>query len=40
MRERALLLGGEFVIGGEPNHGTRVSVLIPLSGSHRKDHAV
>jgi signal transduction histidine kinase len=33
MRERALLLGGEFVITGAPNLGTRVVVRIPLSAS-------
>jgi signal transduction histidine kinase len=31
MRERVSLLGGEFLIAGEPNRGTRVSVRIPFS---------
>jgi signal transduction histidine kinase/DNA-binding response OmpR family regulator len=31
MRERALLLGGEFLISGAPNQGTLVKVRIPLS---------
>jgi len=29
MRERALLLGGEFIIGGSPGKGTTVRVRIP-----------
>jgi signal transduction histidine kinase len=32
MNERALLFGGEVKISGAPNHGTRVSVIIPLKG--------
>jgi len=35
MRERALLLGGEFLITGAPDLGTRVVVRIPLSASRR-----
>lgn len=35
MRERALLLGGDFLITGTPNLGTRVMVRIPLSASRR-----
>jgi signal transduction histidine kinase len=35
MRERALLLGGEFVVRGGPNQGTLVRVRIPLS--HREE---
>jgi nitrate/nitrite-specific signal transduction histidine kinase len=30
MRERALLLGGEFQIRGTPGKGTTVTVKIPL----------
>lgn len=30
MRERALLLRGEFIISGKPNQGTLVRVRIPL----------
>jgi signal transduction histidine kinase len=37
MRERALLLRGEFVMSGAPRRGTRVMVRIPLSPS-RHDH--
>jgi signal transduction histidine kinase len=33
MRERTLLLGGEFQMSQAPNLGTRVRVRIPLSGS-------
>jgi signal transduction histidine kinase len=40
MRERALLLGGEFVMRGEPNQGTRVRVRIPLSASRHGEQAV
>jgi PAS domain S-box-containing protein len=32
MRERALLLGGEFTIDGEPGRGTTVRVRIPIAG--------
>jgi signal transduction histidine kinase len=32
MRERALLLGGEFTIRGAPGKGTTVRVLIPETG--------
>jgi len=39
MRERALLLGGEFSIAGQPNRGTRVSVRIPLSAARPGDRA-
>jgi signal transduction histidine kinase len=39
MRERALLLGGEFSIAGQPNRGTRVSVRIPLSAVRSGDRA-
>ena len=31
MRERALLLGGEFTIAGDPGSGTIVRVRIPLA---------
>jgi signal transduction histidine kinase len=37
MRERALLLGGEFVISGAPNGGTRVRVSVPLPASGNGD---
>jgi signal transduction histidine kinase len=33
MRERALLLGGEFTIGGAPGEGTTVRVRIPQGGA-------
>ncbi len=36
MRERVLLLGGEFLMSGEPNQGTRVRVRIPLSASRER----
>jgi len=32
MHERALLFGGDVKISGSANHGTRVSVAIPLRG--------
>ena len=32
MRERALLLGGEFIISGAPGFGTTVKVRIPETG--------
>jgi signal transduction histidine kinase len=32
MRERALLLGGEFIINGAPGFGTTVKVRIPQTG--------
>jgi signal transduction histidine kinase len=31
MRERAMLLGGEFTIAGEPGRGTTVRVRIPIA---------
>jgi signal transduction histidine kinase len=34
MRERALLLGGEFLVSGAPNQGTRVQVRVPLSSKN------
>ena len=40
MRERTLVLGGEFLISGTPNQGTRVRVRIPLSGSGHGEQAV
>ena len=40
MRERASLLGGEFLISGAPNRGTRVSVRIPLFASRDAEQAV
>jgi signal transduction histidine kinase len=50
MRERVLMLGGEFLIAGAPNRGTRVSVRIPLftsrvstsrvSASHEREQGV
>jgi signal transduction histidine kinase len=30
MRERALACGGEFTVSGYPNHGTTVSLRVPL----------
>jgi signal transduction histidine kinase len=30
MKERAAMLGGEFQISGQPGHGTRVNVRLPL----------
>jgi signal transduction histidine kinase len=30
MRERAHILGGTFVISGEPGSGTTVTVSVPL----------
>jgi PAS domain S-box-containing protein len=39
MRERALLLGGEFLVSGAPNQGTRVRLCIPLSFRHIKQDA-
>jgi signal transduction histidine kinase len=35
MRERALLLGGEFIISGTPGEGTTMRVRISLSVSCR-----
>jgi len=40
MRERALLLGGEFLMTGAPNMGTRVVVRIPLSASRHGKRTV
>ena len=40
MRERALLLGGEFLMCGAPNQGARVRVRIPLSASRPEEQAV
>jgi signal transduction histidine kinase len=40
MRERALLLGGEFVVRGKPNQGTLVQVRIPLLDPHREEPAL
>jgi signal transduction histidine kinase len=40
MRERLLLLEGEFQISGAPNRGTRVSVRIPLSPSRDRKRGV
>jgi PAS domain S-box-containing protein len=37
MRERALLLDGEFEISGDPGKGTRVSVTMPV---HKRLHKV
>ena len=37
MRERALLLGGELLVRGAPNRGTRVRVRIPFVASHREE---
>ncbi len=36
MRERALLLGGEFEIAGKPGLGTTVHVRIPLTDDEEK----
>jgi signal transduction histidine kinase len=36
MQERALLFGGDVKIAGSPGHGTRVSVVIPLSSKKAK----
>jgi len=36
MRERALACGGEFTISGYPNHGTTVSLLVPLNGGGKR----
>jgi PAS domain S-box-containing protein len=38
MRERALLLGGEFLVSGAPNQGTHVKVRVPLSSQHIEQH--
>jgi signal transduction histidine kinase len=35
MRERAILLGGEFNIGGTPGNGTTVTVRIPEASTVR-----
>jgi signal transduction histidine kinase len=35
MRERATLLGGEFVIDSDPGQGTRLIVAIPVGGEKR-----
>jgi signal transduction histidine kinase len=35
MRERAILLGGEFSIGGTPENGTTVTVRIPEASGMR-----
>jgi signal transduction histidine kinase len=40
MRERTLLLGGEFLVSGAPNQGTRVRVRIPLSASLHGEQVV
>jgi signal transduction histidine kinase len=40
MQERALLLGGEFLMSGVPNQGTRVLVRIPLSASLQGEQVV
>lgn len=32
MRERAILLGGEFSLGSAPGHGTQVTAMIPIGG--------
>jgi signal transduction histidine kinase len=40
MRERALPFGGEFLVSGAPNQGTRVRVRIPLSVSDRPEEAL
>jgi PAS domain S-box-containing protein len=39
MRERALLLGGEFLVSGAPKQGTRVRLRIPLPFRHIKQDA-
>jgi signal transduction histidine kinase len=39
MRERALLIGGECIISGEPHRGTLVKVGVPLSASRDRDRA-
>jgi PAS domain S-box-containing protein len=39
MRERALLLGGEFLVSGAPNQGTRVQVRVPLSSKNGEQEA-
>jgi signal transduction histidine kinase len=31
MRERINLLGGEFKISGENNHGTSVTIRVPMN---------
>ena len=36
MRERALACGGEFTISGYPNHGTTVSLRVPLNGKGKR----
>jgi signal transduction histidine kinase len=33
MRERALLIGGQLEIESQPDHGTRVSIHLPLPGA-------
>jgi signal transduction histidine kinase len=35
MRERAVLLGGELVIGGQPARGTTVTISVPLGARPR-----
>jgi signal transduction histidine kinase len=40
MRERSLLLEGEFLMSGAPNQGTRVRVRIPLSVSRDGEQTV
>lgn len=36
MRERALACGGQFTISGYPNHGTTVSLRVPLNGGGKR----
>jgi len=33
MRERVIAAGGEFAIHSEPNHGTRIDIRFPHTGS-------
>ena len=40
MRERAVLLGGEFELSGTPNLGTHVRVHIPLPASRQEEQSI
>jgi len=39
MRERSEILGGSFLIASKPDHGTRIQVQIPITGSSYEDHS-